>query len=138
MKQRGFTIVEVLLAMALFVVGVTALLGLFHFGGGLEQEARTHAELAPLIPAIVAEAKERAWELDDSGNLLGPKNLSGMMVTGAPSYKYDLEVVSGNDPALGRATLVLYRKNPDRPATTLRFLLPRMVSMEKRLELVGK
>ncbi|HJM39246.1 MAG TPA: prepilin-type N-terminal cleavage/methylation domain-containing protein [Planctomycetota bacterium] len=134
MRQHGFTIVEVLLAMALFVVGMTAIMGLFHFGGGLEQEARTHAELAPLLPIVVEEARRKAWDLDDSGNLVGPQKLEGIPVTGAPGYKYDLEVVSSDDPDLGRATLLLYRKSPDRPSTTLRFLLPRKVTLERRLE----
>ena len=44
-RAAGFTLIEILVAMAIFLFGVSAVLGLFQVGGGYEQEARARAEL---------------------------------------------------------------------------------------------
>jgi len=35
--QSGFTIIEVIVAIAIFMFGITALLGLFHVGGNFDK-----------------------------------------------------------------------------------------------------
>ena len=62
-RRAGFTIVEVLLAMGLFLFGISALLGMFQIGGGFEGSARTHAELAPAIEPLIEQIREEAWLL---------------------------------------------------------------------------
>ena len=131
--KHGFTIIEVLLAMALFLVGITAVLGLFHAGGSLEQEARDRTLLAPIVQELVADARRNAWRVDATGTWLGLTEMKQEPVTGAPGYFYDLQVSLGQDPDLARATLIIYRKRPDRPAILLPFLLPRSVPVARRL-----
>ncbi len=131
--NRGFTIVEVLLAMALFLVGITAVLGLFHAGGSLEREAQDRTLLAPAVQDLVTGIKGNAWRVDAGGTWLGLSEMRQEPVTGAPGYFYDLQVSLGEDPDLARATLVIYRKRPDRPAVVLPFLLPRSVPVGRRL-----
>lgn len=134
-KQRGFTLVEILLAMSLFLIGITALMGLFHFGGDMESTARAHGNLASAIETVVAEVRARAWSLDSTGQIIGIQSMSEQPVPGAPDYRYDLSVeAAGDDPDLRRATLRFYLTTPDRPSADVSFLLRRSVPLERRLE----
>ena len=67
--QSGFTIIEVIVAIAIFMFGITALLGLFHVGGNFEQQARVNAELAPAIEPLVAEIQRKAFSYDSKTSI---------------------------------------------------------------------
>ncbi len=133
-RASGFTLIEVLLAMGLFLLGITALLGMFQFGGGMEHAARTHAELAPAIEPLVARLKKDAWLLDASGNANELRNYFDQPVPGAPAFLYALEVEAvGDNPFLRKANLHFYRKDPERIEARVSFLLPRQVPVDRRL-----
>lgn len=132
-RRRGFTLVEVLLAMAIFTLGIAALMGMFQFGGGMESEARAYAELAPAMEAVVAEVKAQAWRLDASGSIAGLREYKGVEVPGAPGYRYDLQADPDGDAPLRRAVLVFYRSAADKPVARVEFLLPRQVPALRRL-----
>ncbi|MBC8327398.1 MAG: prepilin-type N-terminal cleavage/methylation domain-containing protein [Planctomycetes bacterium] len=132
-RRRGMTLIEVLVAMAIFLFGVTSLLGLFHFGGDQEQRARTHAELAPQIEQLVESLVADAWLLEDDGSVLRLRSVTAQPVPGAPAYHYDLRVADAGDPDLRRAELSVWRSSPERPVVGVAFLLPRAVPMERRL-----
>lgn len=134
--KRGFTILEVLIAMAIFLFGISALLAMFQVGGGFEQEARVHAELAPVLEPLVAQLQQEAWELDASGNPTKIKLYVGATVPGAPDYRFDLEVLAeGQDPALRRAVLRFYKRSPERVLARLPIVLTRSVPITRRLQL---
>ncbi len=133
MRRAGMTLIEVLVAMSIFLFGITALLGLFHFGGDQEQRARTHAELAPHLNELVEQLVADAWLLEDDGSVLRARAYEGEPVPGAPDYSYDLRLEEGANPELRRAILSVWRRSPDRPVVTQAFLLPRAVPLERRL-----
>ncbi|MDA1260339.1 MAG: prepilin-type N-terminal cleavage/methylation domain-containing protein [Planctomycetota bacterium] len=137
MKNRaGMTLIEVLIAMAIFIFGVTAVLGLFQLGGGLEARARVEAELAPAIEPLIRTLREETWRQDAQGAWLPPAPPSGDAVPGAPDYHYDLIVYPGSldHPDLVRAQLRFWRTAPDRVLAQSSFLLPRRIPVERRLQ----
>ena len=134
MKRQGFTLIEVMLAMAIFITGITAILGMFQFGGGMERSARAHAELAPVIKPLVESLKERAWRTDSSGAFIGLREFLGEPVPGAQAYSYDLMVLPADDfQEAQRAELRIWRGQPDRVVTRITFLLPRRIPVARRL-----
>ncbi|MFK5954970.1 MAG: prepilin-type N-terminal cleavage/methylation domain-containing protein [Planctomycetota bacterium] len=133
--MQGFTLIEVVIAIAIFMFGITAILGLFQVGGNLEQDARVHAELAPAIEPLVEYVRQNAWIVDEKGKTTGLRELKGEAVPGASAYRYDLIVrPEGDNPFLRRAELRFYRKSPDRVLTRVTFLLERSVPIARFLE----
>lgn len=134
-QRQGFTLIEVVIAIAIFMFGITALLGLFQVGGNLEQSARVHAELAPSVEPLVEYVRQNAWIIDDKGKVSGLREMKGEAVPGASSYRYDLIVrKAGDNPALRRAELRFYRKSPDRVLSRVTFLLEEEVPIARYLE----
>lgn len=133
-KQAGFSIVEVLLAMGLFLFGISALLGMFQVGGGMEGAARTHSELAPAIEPLIAQIREEAWLLDAQGQPTELRRYFDEPVPGVPGFQYALYVEdAGGNPNLPLAELHFYRRDPERIEASVSFLLPRRVSAARRL-----
>jgi prepilin-type N-terminal cleavage/methylation domain-containing protein len=134
-RRAGLSLVEVLIAMAIFLFGVTAVLGLFQLGGGLEARARVEAELAPAIEPLIASLRAETWRQDAQGSWLAPAPPAGQPVPGAPDYRYDLVVYPGPDerPDLVRAQLRFWRSASDRVLATASFLLPRRIPVDRRL-----
>jgi prepilin-type N-terminal cleavage/methylation domain-containing protein len=134
--RAGMTLVEVLIAMAIFIFGVTAVLGLFQLGGGLEARARVEAELAPALEPLIRTLRESSWRQNDKGDWLPPAPPSGDVVPGAPDYRYDLVVYPGpaDRPDLVRAQLRFWRTAPDRVLAQSSFLLPRRIPVDRRLQ----
>ena len=135
-RRAGMTLIEVLIAMAIFIFGVTAVLGLFQLGGGLEARARVEAELAPAMEPLIRTLGEETWQQDPQGNWLQPASPSGATVPGAPDFHYDLMVYPGpvDHPELVRAQLRFWRTAPDRVLAQASFLLPRRIPVERRLQ----
>ncbi|HEX9792665.1 MAG TPA: prepilin-type N-terminal cleavage/methylation domain-containing protein [Planctomycetota bacterium] len=132
--RRGFTLIEVLIAMGIFLFGVTALIGLFQYGGGMETGARARAALAPAVEPLVQDLLDRAWRVDGSGAYAGLAEIRGETVPGAADYRYDLEVLPGAEgPALRRAEVRFYQRSAENPVVRIHFLLPRTVPVERRL-----
>lgn len=133
--RRGFSLIEVLLAMAIFLIGMTSLLALFQFGGVLETESRAHSRLSTVASSLADELVRDAWRLDPSGRVGALEPRTGEPVPGHADYRYDFLVEElPADLSLVRASLRFYRRSPDRPAAVVRFLLPVDVPLERRLE----
>lgn len=131
-RRAGFTLVEILVAMAIFLFGVAGVLGLFQVGGGFEQEARARAELAPAVEPLVARLKAEAWQADAEGRLTLVEQ-RGVTVPGAPAYRYDLVVEESAAPTLRRAQLRFYRSSPERVLASAAFLLPQSIPVDRRV-----
>ncbi len=61
--RRGFTILEVLVAMAILLVGMTAVLGLLSFGAAMARSAALKSAAAISVEAIVADLEETLFPL---------------------------------------------------------------------------
>lgn len=136
-RSAGMTLVEVLIAMAIFIFGISAILGLFQLGGGLEQRARVEAELAPAIEPLVAQLRAETWRQDAAGGWLPPVERRGETVPGAADYRYDLVVypAAAAQPDLVRAELRIWRSTPERVLVQTAFLLPRRIPVDRRAAL---
>ena len=133
--QSGFTIIEVIIAIAIFMFGITALLGLFHVGGNFEQQARVNAELAPAIEPLVAEIQRKAFSYDSKTSTYTLNTFVDQVVPLAPAYKYELwvEPPSGN-PEFQRAQLRFYKKSPERVLSRVSLVITRHVPISIQLQ----
>jgi len=133
--RSAFTLLEVLLAMALFGLGITAIMGLLQMSTGLENEGRAHAELALRIEPLIRELQEEVFLLDPSGRIAGIQERRAQPVPGAEDWNYDLllDPAEENRP-VRRAVLRFWRQSPERPVAEVSFLLRRHVPLERRLE----
>lgn len=72
--RGGFTIVEVVVAMGLFLLGMASVLGLLSFGAALTRTASLRTDSAAAIEAVCADLEEQMFPLlDEDGTLtVGP------------------------------------------------------------------
>ncbi|HVS09891.1 MAG TPA: prepilin-type N-terminal cleavage/methylation domain-containing protein [Planctomycetota bacterium] len=77
-RRAGFTIVEVVMAMALLLLGMTSILGLLSFGVALSRTAALRTSAASAVEAVVADLEEHLFPL-----VTDPQ--TGDQVAGEPS-----------------------------------------------------
>lgn len=65
LRRGGFTILEVLLALGIFLFGMTAILGLLTFGAALSRTAQLRTHAAAAIGAVTADLEETLFPLVD-------------------------------------------------------------------------
>jgi len=73
--RGGFTLLEVVLAMTILFVGVTAVLGLLSFGAALTRTAALRSEAADAIEAVVRDLEQSFFPVTEE---------DGRLVAGAP------------------------------------------------------
>lgn len=61
--RRGFTILEVLVAMGILLIGMTAVLGLLSFGAAMTRNAALKSAGASAVEAVVADLEESFFPL---------------------------------------------------------------------------
>ncbi len=69
-ERAGFTIIEVVVAMGLFLLGMTCVLGLLSFGAALTRTAALRSDGASAVEAVVADLEERMFPLIEDGGSL--------------------------------------------------------------------
>ncbi len=74
-RSSGFTIVEVVLAMFVLLIGMTSILGLLSFGAALARTSSLRSGAANAIEAIVADLEENLFPLVE---------VDGLEVAGEP------------------------------------------------------
>lgn len=96
-KTAGFTILEVLLALGIFLFGMTAILGLLTFGAALSRTAELRTRAAAAVESVTADLEETLFPL-----------VNGVAGEPQPIVKRELE---------GRGVVYSARAtpNPDRP-----------------------
>ncbi len=107
--ERGFTIVEVVLAMFVLLIGMSAILGLLSFGAALARTAALRGGAAGTIEAIVADLEEGLFPLTevDGIEVAGePFEIVGRPVPGHPGLVYSARAVANPD---GREEALEYR-----------------------------
>ncbi len=94
--RAGFTIVEVVLAMFILLIGMTTILGLLSFGAALSRTASLRAGAANSIEAIVADLEENLFPLVlvDGEEAAGePVPIERREVPGHPGLVYSARAV---------------------------------------------
>jgi len=90
--RRGFTLIEVVLAMFILVIGMTSILGLLGFGAALSRTATLRSGAAGAIEAIVSDLEETLFplELDDQGDEVAgePRDVTDRDLPGHPGLVY--------------------------------------------------
>jgi prepilin-type N-terminal cleavage/methylation domain-containing protein len=102
-SRAGFTLIEVLLAMALLLFGMASILGLLSFGAGLARTATLRGASADAIESVMTDLEERLFPL--------AKSAAGDEVVGEPKERVD-EPVPGH-PGLVYSTHCT--PNPENP-----------------------
>ena len=98
-RSSGFSLIEVLVALAILLFGMSAVLGLFTFGAALSRSAHLRTVGASATDAVVADLEERLFPLDAQGEAGPPRPIADRPVPGYPELVYS-----------ARAT-----ENPERP-----------------------
>lgn len=66
-RRAGFTIIEVLVALAILVFGMAAILGMLTFGAGLTRTALLRTSAAAASQAVVADLEETLFPPNTGG-----------------------------------------------------------------------
>jgi prepilin-type N-terminal cleavage/methylation domain-containing protein len=87
-SKGGFTLLEVLLAMSLLLLGVSMLLGLLTFGAALSRSALLRSKAAATVEAVVQDLEENLFELREDGTAGAPKPIEDRAVPGTSNVVY--------------------------------------------------
>lgn len=105
-RHAGFTVLEVVLAMSILLIGVTAVLGLLSFGAALARTANLRVEAANAVEAVVADLEARLFPLVevDGVDVAGePIDVVDRAVPGHPALAYSATATpSPTPPAPGQ------------------------------------
>lgn len=85
--RSGFTILEVVLAMGILVLGATSILGMLTFGAALTRTAQLRAAAAAATEAVLADLERALFPYQD-GELGEPVELRDRPVPGAEFVVY--------------------------------------------------
>jgi len=105
-RRGGFTLLEVLLAMGVLLLGVSMLLGLLTFGAALSRAAALRGKASTTVEAVVQDLEENLFTLLEDGTTGGPRPIQDRPVPGATGVVYSARaepittseaVVVGND-----------------------------------------
>ena len=90
--RSGFTIVEVVMAMFILLIGMTSILGLLAFGASLARTAELRSQSAYAVESIVADLQETLFPLEltpDGREVAGePVDVVDRPVPGRPALSY--------------------------------------------------
>jgi hypothetical protein len=92
LARAGFTIVEVVVAMGLFLLGMSSILGLLAFGAALTRTAALKNDGSAAVEAIAAELEASLFPLvkepDGSTEVGEPREIVDRPLTGHPGVVY--------------------------------------------------
>lgn len=102
-SRSGFTLIEVVLAMGIFLIGAVAILGFLTFGATLSRTAGLRTLSAEAIEAVVADLEEGLFTLDEDGRVGEPRVIENREVPGYPELTYSVSTAldESADPELG-------------------------------------
>ena len=90
--RAGFTLIEVVLAMGVLVLGMTSILGMLSFGAALSRTASLRAGASRAIDAIVIDLEETLFPLvvDELGDEVAgePRDVQERELPGYPGLQY--------------------------------------------------
>lgn len=95
--SAGFTLIEVVLAAGLFVMGMSMILGVYSFGSALSRTAELRAISASTVDAIVADLEATLFPLREDGYAGAPVEIEGRPVPGHRGVSYSVETLPNTD-----------------------------------------
>jgi len=145
--RSGFTILEVVLALSILLIGMTTVLGLLSFGAALAHTAEQRTSAALAIESVIADLEENLFPLEvvEGVEVVGdPVPIVDREIPGARGglvYSATASPAPGGDSDLPDAVPLEYRVDVEvtwtaggvRRSTTFRTLLPRQVPFGERL-----
>lgn len=133
--RGGFTILEVVLAMGILVLGATMVLSLLTFGAALARTAALRTTAATTIEAVVADLEGSLFPLLEDGTVGEPRPIQDRPVPGAPGAIYSATVRPNPDQPLEYAVdvEVSWESSGVRRARRFQTLLLREVSFGERM-----
>jgi len=96
-RRAGFTLVEVLLALAILLFGMSAVLGLFTFGAALSRSSHLRTVGSSATEAVLADLAETLFPLDAEGEAGEPKPIQDRAVPGYPDLVYSAQATPNPD-----------------------------------------
>jgi len=90
-RECGFTILEVVMAMGILTLGLSAVLGLFTFGAALGRRAALQSAAAASLDGVVADLEETLFPLQADGSAGEPAAIVDRAVPHAPGVVYSAE-----------------------------------------------
>lgn len=102
---RGFTLVEVLVAFSILVVGIAGIITAFSAGLSLEQEGQSTFDGHYLLEELRPSVREELLKLAESGRT-GDLKLARRPVPGFANLSYEVVAVPMPDDAMGQGYLV--------------------------------
>ncbi|TDJ72429.1 MAG: hypothetical protein E2O39_06720 [Planctomycetota bacterium] len=86
--NAGFTILEVVLAMGILVIGMTVLISLLTFGAALSRTAAMRTAASAAIESVLADLEESMFPLGEDGEAGEPLPIVDREVPAAPAVLY--------------------------------------------------
>jgi prepilin-type N-terminal cleavage/methylation domain-containing protein len=109
-RRGGFTLLEVMLAMALLTLGMTSILGLLTFGAALTRTAALRTTSASAVTAVIADLEEHLFPLEPDGSVGEPQPITSRAVPAAPGVVYSASATANPDgPLTAAGTPLEYR-----------------------------
>lgn len=101
--RAGFTLLEVVLAMGILVLGLSSLLGLFTFGAALTRQAGLRSISATAVDSIMADLEASLFPLQADGTAGEPAVFENRDVPGSEGVVYSVVAEPNIDGPLNRA-----------------------------------
>lgn len=98
-SRAGFTIIEVILAMGIMMIGMSVILTLMTFGAGMSRDAELRAESAGVARAVVADLEETLFPLNEDGSVGPPAEVVDRPLAGYPDLVYSAHATLNPDRA---------------------------------------
>ena len=89
----GFTLIEVVLAMGVFLIGASAILGFLTFGAALSRTAGLRTLSAQAVEAVVADLEEGLFVIEADGSVGTAATIQNQAVPGYPQLTYTVRTV---------------------------------------------
>jgi type II secretory pathway pseudopilin PulG len=107
--NKFFTLVEVILAVSMFVIGITAVLGVYQTSARALREARRELELVELLKQVAGQIDLFAAE----GRTPANGQQRGVIEGRAVQYSWELTVGDGPLPQLRQVDVTVARTDDD-------------------------
>ena len=135
-RRGGFTLLEVMLAMGILVMGMSVLLSLLTFGAAVTRSAALRTRSTVVIESVMADLKESLFPLEPDGTVGDPPALlQGRRVPGVVGALYSAKIrPNPDDPYEFRVDVeVSWESEGVRRTKTFQTLLLREVPFGERM-----